>query len=215
MKLFVGLGNPGQKYQRNRHNIGFMAMDEIFHRHKFSGWSEKFKGEIAQGTIGDEKILLLKPQTFMNLSGQSVQGAAAFYKILPEDIVVFHDELDLAEGRLRVKKGGGAGGHNGLRSIDEYLGPEYWRVRLGIGHPGDKDLVSPYVLGNFLPEEKDWLEPFLKAIGEEAGWLVSGDKDHFMTKVAQKLQPPRPDKKEDGKEKEKTEEEKKEQKNGI
>lgn len=194
MKLFVGLGNPGQKYQRNRHNIGFMAMDEIFHRHKFTGWSDKFRGEVASGTLDGEKILLLKPATFMNLSGQSVQAAAAFYKIAPADIVVFHDELDLAPGKVRVKKGGGAGGHNGLRSIDEHLGPEYWRVRLGIGHPGDKDMVSPYVLGNFFAEEEAGLDKLLRAICDEAPRLARGENDDFMTKVAQALQPPKEDK---------------------
>jgi len=199
MRLIVGLGNPGRQYQFNRHNIGFMALDVIVERHKFSGWSKKFQGEIADGTLDGEKILLLKPQTFMNLSGQSVQAAAAFYKIKPEDIVVFHDELDLAPGKVRVKKGGGAAGHNGLRSIDEHLGKEYWRVRLGIGHPGNKDMVSPYVLGNFSGEDENWLVPLLAAIGDYAGKLAQGDNDGFMTKVAQQLQPPKDDTKKDNK----------------
>lgn len=195
MRLFVGLGNPGQKYQLNRHNIGFMALDIIVERHGFSDWQKKFKGLACDGTLDGEKILLLKPQTYMNLSGESVQAAAAFYKIKPEDIVVFHDELDLAPGKLRTKKGGGAAGHNGLRSIDEHLGKEYWRARLGIGHPGVKDYVSPYVLGNFTKEEQDeWLVPLLSAIGEHAPRLAGGDHDGFMSKVAQELQPPKPEK---------------------
>lgn len=191
MRLFVGLGNPGQQYQLNRHNIGFMALDVIVERHKFSGWSKKFQGEMSTGSVGDEKVLLLKPQTFMNLSGQSVQAAAAFYKIRPEDIVVFHDELDLAPGKVRVKKGGGAAGHNGLRSIDQHLGQDYWRVRLGIGHPGNKDLVSPYVLGNFSREDENWLVPLLVAMSDRIELLARNDNDGFMSKVAQDLQPPK------------------------
>jgi len=191
MRLFVGLGNPGQQYQLNRHNIGFMALDVIVERHKFSGWSKKFQGELSSGDVGGEKILLLKPQTFMNLSGQSVQAAAAFYKIKPEDIVVFHDELDLAPGKLRVKKGGGAAGHNGLRSIDQHLGQDYWRVRLGIGHPGNRDLVSPYVLGNFSREDENWLVPLLAAMSDRLELLAKNDNDGFMSKVAQDLQPPK------------------------
>jgi PTH1 family peptidyl-tRNA hydrolase len=206
MRLFVGLGNPGQKYQDNRHNIGFMAMDEICHRHKFSGWSAKFQGEISSGAIEGQKIILLKPQTFMNLSGQSVQAAAAFYKIAPENITVFHDELDLLPGKTRIKKGGGAGGHNGLKSIDDHLGPDYWRVRLGIGHPSDKDMVSPYVLANFAKDEAPWLEALIKSLSLHAPMLVRGDTDGYMTKVAQDMGP--------FKAKEK-EEEKKEKQNGI
>lgn len=195
MRLIVGLGNPGQKYLLNRHNIGFMALDVLVGRHDFSGWEKKFKGLVCDGVLGGEKVLLLKPQTWMNLSGESVQAAAAFYKIKPEDIVVFHDELDLAPGKLRVKKGGGAAGHNGLRSIDEHLGKDYWRVRLGIGHPGVKDYVSPWVLGNFTQEEQDeWLVPLLSAIGEHAPRLAAGDHDGFMSKVAQELQPPKAEK---------------------
>lgn len=190
MRLFVGLGNPGQKYQGNRHNIGFMAMDEIFHRHKFSGWSRKFQGELAQGEIDGEKVLLLKPQTFMNLSGQSVQATAAFYKIPTDDIVVFYDELDLAPGKVRVKKAGGAGGHNGIKSIDQHIGPDYWRVRLGIGHPGNKDMVSPYVLGDFSKEDKtNWLEKLIIELSIQTPHLVRGDKDKFMTNIAEAVKP--------------------------
>lgn len=196
MWLFVGLGNPGQKYQHNRHNIGFMAMDVFVRRHNFSDWSKKFQGEISSGTLGGEKIILLKPQTFMNLSGQSVQAAAAFYKIAPENIVVFYDELDLQPGKLRVKKAGGSGGHNGIKSIDSHLGQDYWRVRLGIGHPGDKNLVSNYVLGDFAKADgAAWLEPLLDALAEHAPRLAGGDMDGYMSKVAQTLQPPvRPEK---------------------
>jgi PTH1 family peptidyl-tRNA hydrolase len=213
MRLFVGLGNPGQKYRNNRHNIGFMAVDEICHRHNFSGWSKKFHGEISDGTLDGEKVLLLKPATFMNLSGQAVQAAATFYKIPPADIVVFHDELDIAPGKVRTKIGGGAGGHNGLRSIDEHLGPEYWRVRMGIGHPGDKDLVSPYVLNDFFKEEQDGLQKILQATAKHAGKIIARDMDGFMTRVAQDMQPPKPPKEKD---KEDTKEDvKKEKENGI
>lgn len=208
MRLFVGLGNPGQKYQHNRHNIGFMAMDEICHRHKFNGWTSKFSGEIASGTINQEKVLLLKPQTFMNLSGQSVQAAASFYKIPVENIIVFHDELDIQPSKIRMKRGGGSGGHNGIKSIDQHIGPDYWRVRLGIGHPGDKDLVSPYVLGDFAKADQNWLEKFIRAIGDHAGYLAIGDNDGFMTRVAKDMAPPKPPK-------EIKETEAKEQENGI
>lgn len=206
MWLIVGLGNPGAQYQHNRHNIGFMAVDEIVRRHNFSGWSKKFQALVSDGTLACEKVLLMKPQTFMNLSGQAVQAAAAFYKIPREQIIVFHDELDLAAGKIRTKIGGGAAGHNGLRSIDEHLGPDYWRVRLGIGHPGDKDRVHGYVLGDFSKEDEAWLGKFLDEMGREAERLVKGDMDGFMSKVSQALQPPRPPK-------EKSEKENKEKEN--
>jgi PTH1 family peptidyl-tRNA hydrolase len=199
MWLFVGLGNPGSQYRHNRHNIGFMAADEIARRHKFSPWKNKFKGEVADGVIGGEKVLLLKPLTFMNDSGESVQAASAFHKIAPEKIVVFYDELDLAPGKIRVKKGGGAGGHNGIRSIDAHMPPDYWRVRLGIGHPGDKNLVTPYVLGDFFKEEVADLEKFLETVAEHAAYLVDGKTDDYMTKVAQAVQPPRENKKKEEK----------------
>jgi len=189
MRLFVGLGNPGQKYQHNRHNIGFMAMDEIVRRHNFSGWTKKFQAELSSGDIDGVKTLLLKPQTFMNLSGQSVQAAADFYKIVPQDIVVFHDELDLAPGKLRVKKGGGAGGHNGLRSIDDHLGQDYWRVRMGIGHPGNKDMVSSYVLNDFAKADQEWLTALVETVSDLADLLAQGKTELFMTKVAQVMQP--------------------------
>jgi PTH1 family peptidyl-tRNA hydrolase len=187
MWLFVGLGNPGDKYRHNRHNIGFMAADEIARRHNFSGWEKKFQGLVCEGRLGGERVLLLKPQTYMNLSGQSVQAAAAFYKIPPGDIVVFHDELDLAPGKVRVKKGGGSGGHNGIKSIDEHLGPEYWRVRLGIGHPGDRNLVSPYVLSDFFRADREWLEPLIDAVGGNAALLCERKGELFMTKAAQAM----------------------------
>jgi len=194
MWLIVGLGNPGSQYQHNRHNIGFMAVDEIIRRHNFSSPSKKFQGVVSDGTIGGEKVLALKPQTFMNLSGQSVQAAAAFYKIPPEQVIVFHDELDLAAGKIRTKIGGGAAGHNGLRSIDEHLGPDYWRVRLGIGHPGEKDRVHGYVLGDFGKADEQWLGKLLEAIGDNAERLVKKDMEGFMSKVSQALQPPKPPK---------------------
>jgi PTH1 family peptidyl-tRNA hydrolase len=204
MWLFVGLGNPGPKYQHNRHNIGFMAMDDFVRRHNFSGWTKKFQGEISLGEIGGEKVLLLKPETFMNLSGQSVQAAAAFYKIAPANIVVFHDELDLQPGKIRVKKGGGSGGHNGIKSIDAHLGPDYWRVRIGIGHPGDRNLVSHYVLNDFTKADAEWIGNLLDAMSRRAERLAAGDTDGFMSKVAQDTAPPKPDK-ETAKEQEKKE----------
>jgi peptidyl-tRNA hydrolase, PTH1 family len=185
MLLWVGLGNPEPGMARNRHNIGFMALDVIADRHRFSPWRQRFKGLTADGTIGGQKILLLKPLTYMNNSGESVQAAAAFFKLPTHDIAAFHDELDLAPGKVRVKKGGGAAGHNGLRSMDRMLGsPEYWRVRLGIGHPGDKARVLSYVLGDFSKDDKEWLTTLLDAVADAAP-LLAGDKiPDFMTKVA-------------------------------
>lgn len=194
MFLFVGLGNPGTKYALNRHNIGFMAVDAFVHRHNFSGWSKKFQGEISTGTLDGEKVIMLKPQTFMNLSGQSVQAAAAFYKIAPENIIVFYDELDLLPGKIRVKKGGGSGGHNGIKSIDAHLGQNYWRVRMGIGHPGEKHLVSNYVLADFAKADAQWLEDLLDAMAKHAPRIVVADMDGFMSKVAHDLQPPKEEK---------------------
>ena len=190
MLLWVGLGNPEPGMARNRHNIGFMALDVIAIRHGFSPWRNRFKGLVAEGNIGGEKILALKPMTYMNASGESVQAASAFYKLPPESIVAFHDELDLAPGKLRVKKGGGAAGHNGLRSMDRQLGsPEYWRVRLGIGHPGIKDRVLSYVLGDFSKEDVTWLIPFLDAIADAAPLLAGGKPPDFMSRVAMLTQP--------------------------
>jgi PTH1 family peptidyl-tRNA hydrolase len=191
MKLFVGLGNPGAKYAGNRHNIGFMAMDRIAGDHGFGPWKAAFKGEVSEGRLGAEKVLLLKPGTFMNLSGQSVQAAMAFYKLTPAEVTVFHDELDLAPGKLRVKQGGGHAGHNGLRSISGMIGEAYGRVRLGIGHPGHKDAVAGYVLNDFAKADQDWLEDLLRGISEGAAALADGEGQKFMTAVALRTNPPR------------------------
>ncbi len=185
MKLWVGLGNPEPGMLRQRHNIGFMALDTIAIRHGFSPWRQRFKGLVAEGTIGGQKVLALKPLTYMNLSGESVQAAAAFFKLPPDDITAWHDELDLAPGKIRVKRGGGAAGHNGLRSMDRMLGtPDYWRVRLGIGHPGDKARVTGYVLGDFAKVDMDWLLPTLDGVADAAPLLAAGKPEDFMTKVA-------------------------------
>ena len=185
MKLWVGLGNPEPGMLRQRHNIGFMALDVIAHRHGFSPWRNRFKGVVAEGTIGGQKILALKPLTYMNGSGESVQPAAAFFKLAPADITAFHDELDLAPGKVRVKKGGGAAGHNGLRSMDRHLGsPDYWRVRLGIGHPGDKARVTGHVLGDFAKVDQDWLADLLDAVADAAPMLAQDKPEDFMTRVS-------------------------------
>lgn len=191
MILFVGLGNPGGKYAANRHNIGFMALDRIAADHGFAPWKSKFQGELTEGTLGGEKVLLLKPTTFMNLSGQSVGEAMRFYKLTPGDVTVFHDELDLAPGKLRVKQGGGHAGHNGLRSIHQHIGAEYARVRLGIGHPGHKDKVAPYVLSDFAKADQGWLDDLLRGISDGAADLAKGDAPRFMNAVALRTAPPR------------------------
>ncbi len=184
MQIFVGLGNPGAKYARNRHNIGFMALDRIAEEHRFPPWRKKFQAEIAEGRLGTERVILLKPQTYMNLSGQSVGEAMRFYKAAPEDVTVFHDELDLAPGKIRLKQGGGHAGHNGLRSIHQHIGESYARVRMGIGHPGDKAKVSGYVLHDFASADAEWLDPLLRAVGEAADKLAAGDGPGFMNAVA-------------------------------
>jgi PTH1 family peptidyl-tRNA hydrolase len=194
MLLLVGLGNPGERYRNNRHNIGFMAVDEIVRRHGFSPWRKRFQGEACEGVLVGTKTLALKPMTFMNESGRAVAEAAHFYKIDPPDIAVLHDELDLAPGKVRVKLGGGSAGHNGLRSIDAHLGPEFRRVRLGIGHPGDKALVHPYVLRDFDGEEKPWLAKLIDAVADAAPLLVGSDElsgNKFMSRVALLAPPPR------------------------
>ncbi len=191
MKLFVGLGNPGAAYAGNRHNIGFMAVDRIAADHGFGPWKKAFKGLVADGRLGDVRVLLLKPETFMNLSGQSVQAAMAFHKILPTDMVVFHDELDLAPGKLRSKMAGGHAGHNGLRSIHAHIGEEYGRVRLGIGHPGHKDAVADYVLHDFAKADADWLEGLLHGISDGATLLAAGEDAKFLNRVALRMSPPR------------------------
>jgi peptidyl-tRNA hydrolase, PTH1 family len=191
VKLFVGLGNPGAKYAGNRHNIGFMALDRIAADHGFSPWKKAHHGLAAEGRLGAEKLILLKPETFMNLSGQAVQSALAFYKLPLSDVTVFHDELDLAPGKLRVKQGGGHAGHNGLRSIHGHLGEAYGRVRLGIGHPGHKDAVAAYVLHDFAKADADWLDDLLRGISDGAAYLAEGDATRFMNAVAQRTAPPR------------------------
>ncbi|AID32073.1 aminoacyl-tRNA hydrolase [Mesorhizobium sp. SEMIA 3007] len=188
MLLFAGLGNPGAKYADNRHNVGFMAADAIARRHSFSPWSKKFQGLIAEGTIAGEKIILIKPQTFMNLSGQSVGEALRFYKLELSALTVFYDEIDLAEGKLRIKTGGGAGGHNGIRSIDGHVGNAYRRVRIGVGHPGVKEMVQHHVLGDFAKADREWLDPLLDAIADNAAMIVKGDESGFMNKAALAVQ---------------------------
>jgi len=191
MKLFVGLGNPGAKYARNRHNIGFMAVDAIADAHGFGPWRSKFQGEVSEGRLGREKVLLLKPMTFMNRSGQSVGEAMRFYKLDSTDVTVFHDELDLAPGKVRAKSGGGHAGHNGLRSIHDHIGAAYDRVRLGIGHPGRKELVSAYVLGDFAKADSQWLDDVLHGVSDGAVHLAEGDTAKFMNAVALRTAPPR------------------------
>ncbi len=187
MKLFVGLGNPGTKYASNRHNVGFMALDAIASGHAFGVWRSKFNAEISEGRLGLEKVILLKPMTFMNLSGQAVSEALRFFKLLPSDLVVFHDELDLAPGKLRVKLGGGHAGHNGLRSIHAHIGPEYTRVRLGIGHPGHKDKVSGYVLSDFAKADQIWLDDMMRGIADGAVALANDDAAKFSNAVALRM----------------------------
>ncbi|EJN04385.1 aminoacyl-tRNA hydrolase [Phyllobacterium sp. YR531] len=184
MLLIAGLGNPGSQYASNRHNIGFMAADEIHRRHNFSPWTKKFQALISDGLIGGEKVLLIKPQTFMNLSGQSVGEAMRFHKIALGDLAVIYDELDLASGKVRVKTGGGSGGHNGIKSIDAHVGKDYRRIRIGIDHPGIKELVTHHVLGNFAKSDAEWLEPVLDAIAANADYIVKKDDAGFMNRVA-------------------------------
>jgi PTH1 family peptidyl-tRNA hydrolase len=191
MKLFVGLGNPGAKYAQNRHNIGFMALDEIASTHGFSPWKAKYQALICEGTLGGVKVLLLKPQTFMNLSGQAVGEAMRFYKLSSSDVTVLHDELDLAPGKCRVKQGGGHAGHNGLRSLHAHIGPDYGRVRLGIGHPGHKDAVAGYVLRDFPKADQAWLEDLIRGISDGAAALAAGDGGKFMNAVSLRTAPPR------------------------
>jgi PTH1 family peptidyl-tRNA hydrolase len=191
MLIFAGLGNPGPKYARNRHNIGFMAVERIAEAHDFGPWRAKFQGEVAEGRLGREKVLLLKPGTFMNRSGQALGEAMRFYKLAPEDVIVFHDELDLAPGKCRTKQGGGHAGHNGLRSIHGHIGEAYGRVRLGIGHPGRKDAVPGYVLHDFARADDDWLLPLLDGIADGAPQLAEGDSGKFQNAVALKVVPPR------------------------
>lgn len=197
MLLFAGLGNPGAKYANNRHNVGFLAADVIARRHSFSPWSRKFQAEIAEGRIGGEKVLLIKPQTFMNLSGQAVGEALRFYKLDASAVTVFYDEIELPAGKVRVKIGGGSAGHNGIRSLDQHIGNNYRRVRIGVGHPGAKEMVHGHVLGDFSKADQEWLDVLLDSIADSADLIAKGDDNSFMNRVTlalrDKLQPTGPD----------------------
>ena len=184
MLFIVGLGNPGAKYAGHRHNIGFMAADAIHDEHDFAPWSKKHNALVADGVLGGTKTLLIKPQTFMNESGRSVGEAMRFYKGEAGDVVVLHDELDLPPGKVRIKTGGGNGGHNGLRSIDAHIGKDYRRIRLGIGHPGHKDRVTGHVLGDFAKADRDWLEPLMEAIARNAPLIADGEDAVLMNRLA-------------------------------
>lgn len=192
MFLFVGLGNPGAKYASNRHNVGFMAVDVIAAVHHFGPWKKKFHGEISEGKLGGEKVLLVKPQTFMNESGRCVGEALRFHDVALDHVLVFYDELDLEAGKVRVKIGGGAAGHNGIRSIASHVTPDFKRVRLGIGHPGDKNMVMPHVLGDFAKSDKNWLVAMLDAVADNAEMLVKGEDAPFQSKVHLAVNPPPP-----------------------
>ena len=191
LKLIVGLGNPGPKYAGNRHNIGFMALDRIAQDHGFGPWKGKHQGSLSEGRFGSDKAVLLKPETFMNNSGQSVQAALKFFKLDPEDVVVLHDEIDLAPGKVKHKAGGGHAGHNGLRSLHAHIGPDYARVRLGVGHPGHKDRVPSYVLHDFSKADQEWLDDVLRGVSDGAPWLAAGDPSKFMNAVGMRLSPQR------------------------
>jgi len=192
MKLIVGLGNPGAKYARNRHNIGFMAVEKMAADHDFPAWKGKHQGSVTEGRLGNERAILLRPETFMNKSGDSVAAAMRFYKLEPEDVIVLHDELDLAPAKVKFKTGGGHAGHNGLRSIHSHLGPEYGRVRLGIGHPSHKDRVADYVLNDFAKADANWLEDVLQGLSDGATYLAMGDTAKFMNAVSLRTAPARP-----------------------
>lgn len=188
MFLIAGLGNPGAEHARQRHNVGFMAADVLADTYGISGWKKQFRAEVASGHIDGEKVLLLKPQTYMNLSGEAAGEAARFYKIPPERIVALYDELDLPVGRLRIKQNGGHGGHNGIRSLDAHLGKNYWRVRIGIDHPGHKDRVTPHVLGNFKPEEEETIGHLLQELADTFPLIIKGDTERCMTDIARRMQ---------------------------
>ncbi len=190
MLLLVGLGNPGTEYLRNRHNIGFIALDAIAEHHGFSPWRRRFQGQACEGHLGSVKVLALKPTTYMNESGRAIGEASRFYKIDPVDVVVLHDEIDLAPGKLKMKRGGGHAGHNGLRNIHAHIGADYRRIRLGVGHPGDKNRVKGFVLKDFSKTERDWLPDLFDAIAEAAPLLAAGDDPGFASKVALIRNPP-------------------------
>ena len=194
MLLLVGLGNPGSKYAGNRHNVGFKAVDEIHRRFRFASYRVKFEGDIADGDIDGVKVLLLKPSTFMNESGRSVGAACRFYKIDAEDVFVLHDELDIVLGKLRVKTGGGLAGHNGLKSIAQHIGPDFCRVRIGIGHPGDRGRVTGHVLSDFSKADGELVEKIVDGIADAAPYLVQGKESEFMSKAALIINPPKPKK---------------------
>ena len=191
MKLIVGLGNPGAKYARNRHNIGFMAIERIAADHGFAPWKSKHQGAVSEGRFGADRAVLLKPETYMNKSGDSVGAAMRFYKLEAEDVIVFHDEIDLAPGKVKWKLGGGHAGHNGLRSIHAHIGPDYARVRLGVGHPGHKDAVPGYVLRDFPKADEGWLDDVLRGCSEGAAYLARGDGAKLMNAVGLRISPPR------------------------
>lgn len=191
MKLIVGLGNPGAKYAGHRHNIGFMALDRIASDHGFAAWKGKHQGSLSEGRFGADRAVLLKPETYMNNSGQSVQAAMRFYKLDPADVVVLHDEIDLAPGKVKYKVGGGHAGHNGLRSIHAHIGPNYARVRLGVGHPGHKDRVPGYVLHDFAKADQDWLDDVLRGVSDGVPYLADGDAAKFSNAVAMRVAPAR------------------------
>lgn len=188
MQIWVGLGNPGAEYALHRHNVGFMALDTIAETYGFEAPKRRFQGWAIEARLGSQKLLLLKPATFMNKSGQAVGEAMRFYKLEPQDVTVFHDELDLAPFKVKVKRGGGTAGHNGLRSTEQHIGPDFRRVRIGIGHPGNKDRVAGHVLGNYHKTEIEDLADMLGAIAAEAGWLAQDDDARFMNDVALRLQ---------------------------
>lgn len=193
MLLFVGLGNPGADYARNRHNVGFMVVDAIAERHGFAPWRRRFQALAAEGMLGAEKVLALKPQTYMNNSGRAVGEAVRFFKLSPDQVYVLYDEIDLAPGKLRIKRGGGRGSHNGIRDIFDHIGADFWRVRIGVGHPGHKDAVIGHVLKDFAKADRDWLETMLDAMAGAAPLLAGGDGNGFMNKVTVALQPAKPE----------------------
>ncbi|MCG8594100.1 MAG: aminoacyl-tRNA hydrolase [Kiloniellales bacterium] len=192
MLLLVGLGNPGPKYAQNRHNIGFLAVDEIVRRHGFGPWRARFQGQASEGRMGTQKILVLKPETYMNESGRAAGEALRFYKLEPDEVFVFYDEIDLAPAKLRVKLGGGTAGHNGLRSLSAHIGPDFWRIRLGVGHPGRKELVQRHVLSDFTKAEWPAMEKLIDAVAAELPKLLGGDDGSFMSRVAHLTSPPTP-----------------------
>ena len=192
MRLLVGLGNPGPKYARTRHNIGFMAVDEIVRRHSFGPWRARFQGQCAEAVVDDEKVIALKPETWMNNSGRAVGEAVRFFKLAPGDVTVIHDDIDLAAAKVRFKVGGGHAGHNGLRDIDAHIGKDYARVRLGIGHPGTSDDVHDHVLDEFSKADMAWVTPLIDAVSEAFPLLARGEGQKFLTRVALILNPPPP-----------------------